>query len=315
MNAKADGEIAEVTSIFQQPWWLDAVAPGTWAAVEVRRGGELKARLPYVLDRRMGLTLLLQPPLTPWLGPWISPSQGKYATQLTHQMELYTELIDQLPAHDYFSQNFHYSVANWLPFYWRQFQQTTRYTYVIVDLTNLDQVKADFKDNIRYDIRKASRKLRVHSEYGIEKFLDVNELTFARQGLPLPYSREYVRRLDNACSTRSARKIFFAEDDTGRVHAAAYIIWDERSAYYLMGGGDPELRTSGATSLILWEAIRFSHEVSRSFDFEGSIVEPIERFFRAFGARQLPYFGVKRCSRRMRVLLSARDMTNALLGH
>ena len=263
----------------------------------------------------MGLTLLRQPLLTQSLGPWISPSEGRYATQLTRQKELYTELIEQLPAHDYFSQNFHYSVKNWLPFYWKGFQQTTHYTYVIDDLTNLDQVGYKFQKNIRYDIRKASKGLRVHSEYGIDKFLDVNELTFSRQRLPLPYSRESVRRLDDACNARSARRIFFAEDESGRVHAAAYIVWDERSAYYLMGGGDPELRTSGATSLVLWEAIKFAHQVSCCFDFEGSIIEPIEHFFRAFGACQVSYFYVSRCSRRMRMLMSARDMMKALVGH
>ena len=67
-------------------------------------------------------------------------------------------------------------------------------------------------------------------------------------------------------------------------------------------------------SLALWEAIQFSSQVSRRFDFEGSMIESIERFFRAFGAREVPYFYVSRCSRRMRVLLSARDMAKALVG-
>src|SRR5262245_64117416 len=314
MCAKDNGVIPEVASIFQQPWWLDAVAPGAWSAVEIRRGGELQARLPYVMDRRMGLTRLRQPPLTPYLGLWIRPSEGKYATQLSYQKELYTELIEQLPAHDYFSQTFHYSVENWLPFYWKGFQQTTRYTYVINDLTDLDYVWSEFQENIRREIRKASKRLCVHSEYGIDRFLNINELTFARQGLSLPYSREFVSRLDDACSARSARKLFFAEDESGRVHAAAYIVWDERSAYYLMGGGAPDLRTSGAMSLVLWEAIKFSHQVSRCFDFEGSVIEPIERFFRAFGARQVPYFYVSRYSRSMRMLMSARGMMKASVG-
>jgi hypothetical protein len=315
MHTKDNGVITEVTSIFQQPWWLDAVAPGAWSAVEIRREGKLQARLPYVLERRLGLTLLRQPLLAPFLGPWIRPSEGKYATQLAHQKEFYMELIEQLPVHDYFSQIFHYSVENWLPFYWEGFQQTTRYTYVINDLTDLDHVWSEFQENIRREIRKASKRLRVHSEYGIDKFLNINELTFSRQGLSLPYSRESVCRLDDACSARSACKIFFAEDESGRIHAAAYIVWDEQSAYYLMGGGDPQLRTSGAMSLVLWEAIKFSHQVSRCFDFEGSMVRPIERFFRAFGARQIPYFYVRRCSRRMRVLMSARDMLKAVVGH
>ena len=47
-------------------------------------------------------------------------------------------------------------------------------------------------------------------------------------------------------------------------------------------------------SLCMWHAIRFAASVSSRFDFEGSMLEPIERFFRSFGAQQLPYFKVTR---------------------
>ena len=72
-------------------------------------------------------------------------------------------------------------------------------------------------------------------------------------------------------------------DSQGRIHAASYFVYDEKCCYYLIGGGDPELRTSGASSLLMWEGIKFASTVSGSFDFEGSMIEPIERFFRAFG--------------------------------
>jgi hypothetical protein len=98
--------------------------------------------------------------------------------------------------------------------------------------------------------------------------------------------------LDKACERHNARKIFFAVDRDGNVHAAVHIIWDENSAYYLMSGGDLIFRNSGTTSLCLWEAIKFASTVTKRFDFEGSMLEPVERFFRAFGARQVPYFHI-----------------------
>ena len=72
------------------------------------------------------------------------------------------------------------------------------------------------------------------------------------------------------------------------------MVWDDYTAYYLIGGADPELRNSGASSLLLWEAIQFAAQVSRTFDFEGSMLKPVERFFRAFGAIQQPYMQVKK---------------------
>lgn len=278
--------------LFYTPWWLEAVAPGLWDKVVIEKGGVILAQLPYVRQKRFGFTLLTMPPLTQALGPWLAPHEAKYVTQLSRQMELMTALVEQLPPFDYFAQNFHHAITNWLPFYWRGFNQTTRYTYVVEDLTNLEATWKETKENIKTDVRKAQKQLTVRSDLSLETFLDLNEKTFKRQGLFPAYSRQLVVRLNQACAEHDCCRIFFAEDVQGRVHAAVFIVWDEQVAYYLLGGADTELRNSGATSLLLWEAIQFAATVTRTFDFEGSMSPPIERFFRAFGARQKPYFRV-----------------------
>ena len=58
----------------------------------------------------------------------------------------------------------------------------------------------------------------------------------------------------------------------------------------------PELRASGAGVLLLWEMIRYSGEVLQLpiFDFLGSMIQPIERVRRQFGAVQQPYFRLRR---------------------
>ena len=168
-----------------------------------------------------------------------------------------------------------------------------------------------FRENIRREIRKAERRyqLMVRTDLGVHAFLQLNAQTFKRQGHNIPYSKNLVARLDDACVERHARRIFIAEDAQGRAHAGIYLVWDHNSAYYLMGGGDPELRTSGATSLCMWEAIKFASSVTKSFDFEGSMIEPIERFFRAFGAEQTPYFAVSHTpSKLIRAAIIARDL-------
>lgn len=302
-----------INSFFQQPWWLDAVSPGQWGEVVVEKNAQIVTRLPYVLKKKYGLTILSQPPLTPALGPWVQESAGKYTKQLEKQKEIMNLLIDRLPKCDYFAQNFHYSITNWLPFYWRGFIATTLYTYVIENLNDIDLVWNNFRENIRREIRKAQKRVTVKTDMDVDRFLDINSLTFERQSKTLPYSRELVRRLDAACIERQARQIFFAEDAQGNVHAAIYIVWDENSAYYLMGGGDPQLRNSGATSLLMWEAIKFAATVTKKFDFEGSMIESVERFFRAFGARQIPYFRVTRMSRRMKLLMTGRELVKVFV--
>ena len=303
-----DGAASSSPVMFHEPWWLDAVAPGEWRETKVVRNGELLASMPYLAARGRLFTSLTMPPITKSLGPWLRPSSAKYARRLAQEKDLLEELIGQLPPHDYFAQNFHYSVTNWLPFYWAGFQQTTRYTYILEDLADPGMVWNGLTQSIRTDVRKAERKVSIRTDLGLDHFLDINALTFAKQGSPLPYTRELVARVDAAAARRGQRKMYFAEDAEGRTHAAAYIVWNEQAAYYLMGGADPALRNSGATSLLLWQAIQDAAEVTESFDFEGSMIESIERFFRGFGATQKPYFHVWRMSRRRRALWHARQL-------
>jgi len=302
------------TLIFRQPWWLDAVAPGRWGEVVVRRGERIAARLPYVIERKFGLTFLGMPPLTQVLGPWIEHTAEKYERRLAAEKDLMNELIDGLPKYDRFCQNFHFSVTNWLPFYWRGFTQTTRYTYRLEDLSNEETLWAGLAENVRRAIRKATKSLAVRRDLDVEDFIRLNRLTFERQGIEVPYSDDLVRRLDAACRERGARGIIAAEDASGRVHAAVYVVWDADSAYNLMLGSEPELRGSGGSTLVMWEAIRMAARVTKSFDFEGSMVESIERSFRSFGARQVPYLRVTGMSRRMRLLHAGREFVRALLG-
>jgi len=284
--------------LFSRDWWLDAVCDGSWDAVLVEKGKRVMASMPIFVEKRKGFTYLTQPALTQTMGPWIRATDAKYATRLGNEKDLLTGLIDALPDHDSFNQRWHYSRTNWLPFYWRGFSQTTLFTYVVKDLQDADIIWDNIDSRVRGDIRKAENRfnLAVRDDLDVDEFIALNESVFSRQGLQLPYSPKLVRRIDDACREREARKIWVAEDDKGEKHAAIYVVWDENSAYYLMGGGNPKLRTSGATSLLLWEAIKHAATVTQRFDFEGSMSEPIERFFRGFGATQIPYYNITRTS-------------------
>lgn len=287
-------QVEPTIPIFSRAWWLDAVCREDWDVCVVENGEHIVASMPYHIKKRLGFTLLTHPHETQTLGPWLRQTKAKYTNRLGQEKDLLTALIEQLPKFDHFHQNWHYINTNWLPFYWHGFEQTTRYTYRLPDLSDLNMVWKGFRENIRSDIRKAKNrfKITVTSDVSIDDFLAINTKTFERQNIELPYSISFIKNLDAACEAHNARKIFIAQDEQGKHHAGVYIIWDEQNAYYLMGGGDPELRSSGATSLCMWEAIQFAATVTKSFDFEGSMIEPVERFFRAFGAIQTPYFSI-----------------------
>ncbi len=279
------------TCIFCQPWWLEAVSPGQWDVAVAMRGHEVAGVWPYAYRLRFGRYRLIEiPELTFYLGPWLRPSMAKSARRLEVEKDVMTDLVEALPPFAVFHQWLHPSVTNWMPLYWKGFSQTTRYTYRLDDTSNKDALWAGLKENVRTDIKKAGKQLRVVEDTRADRFLVVQRATFLRQEMDLPFSEATFRRLDAECVARGARRILSAVDEQDRVHASAYLVSDDAYVYALLRATDPELRNSGAASLVMWASIDYASREQKAFDFAGSWVEPIERFVRAFGGQQVPFF-------------------------
>ena len=308
-----DGVIgASSVPLFHQPWWLDAVAPGAWSAVEIESGGSVVARLPYVVRGPRRMRVLTQPPLTPFLGPWIAPiEKAKVPAEIGRQMNLLADLEAALPKAAAFRQAFSTAVMGVLPFVWAGYRAEVRYTYRLEDLTSEDGLWEGMSSRARSEIRKAQGRLEVRTDIGLDRLQAVWAKTFRRQGLPAP-DHARLERIEEACTPRAARQALFAVDEYDRVHAAVYVVLGGDVAYYLVGGGDPVLRGSGAASLLLWTAILQMRSRCRVFDFEGSMIAPLEKFFRSFGGSQTPYLRLSRATTTAALALRTRETANRL---
>jgi GNAT acetyltransferase-like protein len=302
----AAGETECANSIFQQPWWLEAVAPGRWGEVTCEHDGRVAARLPYAVRGRAPFRLLTQSSLTQTLGPWVEASDAKPARALAREHELLTELERRLPPAQAFLQQFSPVMLNALPFHWAGYHLALHYTYRLEGIGSEEAIWDGMRDNVRREIRKARKRVEVVQDLGVDRFHDVLSKTYVRQNLPTPHSLAELERLEAACARHGAGPMLFARDDAGRIHAVAWAVGDRSAAYYLLAGGEPDLRTSGASSLLVWEAILRARAVTDVFDFHGSMLKPVERFFRAFGSRQTPYLSVSRMSTASRLFLAAR---------
>jgi lipid II:glycine glycyltransferase (peptidoglycan interpeptide bridge formation enzyme) len=222
-----------------------------------------------------------------------------------------SQLIALLPHFINFTQNFSPKIINWFPFYLKNFNQTTRYTYIIDNLSSVDNIWNNLNNKTRTDIRKAQKRVKVVDDLTIEEFYKINIMKFDRQNRVQTFTLDFIKKVDAELTKRDRRKIFFAVDDENNIHAVLYLVWDNNSAYYIWGDGDPQYRNSGAASLLMWEAIQFSATVTKSFDFEGSMMESIEKFFRSFGGTQTPYFNISKTNSR---LLKMRNCVRDILS-
>lgn len=300
--------------LFQEDWWLEAVAPGQWAVATVGRDSDLQARLPYILTRQPLFTSIRQPPLTQILGPWYRDAGGRTISALGREHQLAAELVAQLPRCDFFSMNFHHRIKNWLPYTWQKFEMVPKVTYVIEKLGSEAELWEGLAPNIRREIRKAEKRVEIVRSDDVDLFVRLNQKTFERQEMTIPYAPETLRRVHDACAARKAGQFYFARDAEQRYHAAIYVVHDDRSAFYLQGGADATLRTSGAHSLLMWNAILDASRTSAQFNFEGSVIQGIERFVRAFGGEQKTYMNARRANWKGSFVLGTRNALRRLTG-
>lgn len=316
MSGKRADTLECVNSIFEQPWWLDAVAPGKWGCAEVvGNNGEVVARWPYVKQRKFGFRVLGMPPFTQTLGVFYRNSGAKPTNMLGQQKQLLNQLLETLPTGYNIDLNLDHRCHYVLPLFWKGFTVRPYFSYRIERLEDLDFLWANVRGNIRKEVRKAEKQLVIRDDLPLGRLIDMQEKTYRRQGRRPPRLEATLRRLDAELTQRSAKKLMCAVDSSGRIHAADYFAFDKNTLYGIAGGADPALRSSGATSLILWEAIKFASGVSRAFDFRGSVIEDIEYSFRGFGAYPQVYYRVSRLNPALSLAEYMKPRIKKLLKH
>ena len=285
--------------LFSRDWWLDAACGDDWDVLLYEKKSKLYAAMPLYTPCKSIATM---PHYTQTMGVWFAAETAdtKYSSLLEHRQSICKHFIEKLKSYRSFHQNFNYSFSDWLPFYWAGYSQTTRYTYLLNDIKHFDMIWSNMSQQTRRNINTAKQeKLNVKTGITTGNFLQIVEQSFKRQHTKNKQSKVVLQRLITASRARGQGEIFGGYDKEGHLHAAAFIVWQDSSAYYIAGGGDPASRASGAHSLVLWEAIQFVSRFTNTFDFEGSMLQGVERFFREFGAVQTPYFLISRGKQRL----------------
>ena len=288
-----------VLPLYMQPWWLDAVChKGIWdVCLSFDNAGSINGCLVYYLVKLRGvIPAIVNPDLTPHTGIWMVANKDFGKTKL-HNQYAYTKkvvsaLVEQLPEVGLYHQKLHHSLNDWQPFFWKGYKGSTHYTYLLENIGDLNTIYDHFKGSVRTDIRKAEKSIRIEASEDITGFYRLCELSFGRQGLKPNFSKEAVLRLDKVLMERGLRDMYVAKDLDGAVHAAIYIVYSEDTAHYLIGGSDPDLRSSSSVTYLLWHAIQYASRRAAFFDFEGSMLPAVEYSFRNFGAVQKPFFRI-----------------------
>lgn len=298
----------EGTSIplFLQFWWMDAVSHGKrWdVALAYAKDGSIAGALPYLIGEKLGMRYILQPQLTPYNGPWYNYnalSADRPVTEfrrLNFERSVAQQLISDIEGLrlSCYSQCFSPSVTNWQPFYEQGYSQSTRYTYCIPDLSDIDRVFAGFIDDRKKKIRQWETSVSLEICDDAQWFADFHTRYWQEKGQQDLMSQDFIVRLCTAAINRNSGVIFRLRDDSDTCVAAAFMPYDANAAYLLQTAHLLNYRHNELVVLLIWKALQWFSTRTKSFDFEGSMTSGGSYFNQSFGAIQVPFFQVTKYS-------------------
>ena len=279
-------------TIYGKTWYQDAVQ-SRFRILTVQEQGIILGGLVMAKNARGWYS---NPALCKYLGVYYADFTGQHYQAETKRRRVARRLASELRQYKTFNYLFHPDFGSYLPFYQARFSATVFYSYWLdVQGQSMESIRAGWSGKLRSDIKFAERagyRIQVDPPFGL--FYDLHNKTFFRQGKKSPFGRPWLAHFCEQLRQRDAWHSFVVRDSDDRPMAVVGLIHDQHATSLIINGIDSEKIQRGANEWLIYYCIRFAAERSRWFDFEGSMLEPIDSFYRKFGGQHRPYLKIYR---------------------
>jgi lipid II:glycine glycyltransferase (peptidoglycan interpeptide bridge formation enzyme) len=242
-------------------------------------------------EKRKMLSYFRNPPYMPHTGLFFenkaSNKAKRYGTAKKY-LKLVADFVNGLP-YDVLTIALPPEIIDTQPFFWQNFKVIPNYTYII----ELEQPEKDiisgFASERRNDLKRADKDNIITKHISDMKIVkDLVSKTFDRKNKSIDDNMLDKILFDFSSEENS---FAFASFKNDKPIACAFCIYDNHKTYYLLGGYDSQNKHQGAGSKAFVESILFAKKKGIPlFDFEGSMLQEVEHYFRGFGGTLTPYY-------------------------
>ena len=253
--------------------YLDIVTDRQWCALV---GDDYEAIFPLPIEYKLGAKMFLQPPFTQQLG--LIAKGGN--------QEILLDFINSIPSDFkllHLKGNEKSAIANHENF------NIIRRTNLLLPLNvDYEEIKARYSKSLRKRIRKNEGYYEIEESEDIDLVVSFyqNEMS-EKVGLN---SEQYgtARKLFRYLINCNLGKIYIAKYD-GDVQGALFVIHFQNRIINLFGTSNRKGKENFAMHLILNQIIEQHSNTETIFDFEGSDLSGVNKFYQSFGAQQVDY--------------------------
>jgi lipid II:glycine glycyltransferase (peptidoglycan interpeptide bridge formation enzyme) len=259
----------------------------------------------FLKVKKYGLTFAKLPPYTPHCGLFFVSETTNISSGNNFYKEIITEVCNYV-SKEKAAVNilaFPKNITDMQPFIWNNFKVIPNYTYQIDLVKDIESIKNNFDSKNRNVINKVSKEDLTLEENTLSELELYN---FFNKVLSKAKANIYAKELKNIFSRFSTTENSFSliSKKHGKVIGAVFCIYDNITCYYLLGGTVKYENINGVNNLLILKSLEKAQTLGcKVFDFEGSMLKGVEKFFRSFGGQLIPYYTINKAWLWLEILL------------
>ncbi|MEI6754175.1 MAG: hypothetical protein WCK78_13535 [Paludibacter sp.] len=255
--------------IYAYSWYLDVVSPD-WEALVA---DDYSYVMPLPIKSRYKIPYLVQPVLTQQLGIFSAHEISESAVK---------KFIKEIP---YFSYELALNDCNYYA------KGLVFPNYILPLERSYPELAADYSKNTLRNIEKASR-LGLHT--GLLTTEEYIHFYFSVDKHYLSPRQPVLEHLLAKGTEQNAMELIGVFSADNELIAALCLLKTDKRLIYLLPVSNVKGKESYAMFLLIDELIKRNANEQKIFDFEGSRIEGVARLYRGFGAKNKPYYILKR---------------------
>lgn len=273
---------ASNSKIYGYTWYLDNVAEDWMGLVE----GDYQSVFPLVFNQKLLGTKQLYLPL-------LCQQLGLFSVNVCNKERL-QHFINAIPSSFKYQEiSFNDGNKNILKLAGTSVRLTDNFR---LDLNQpYERLHDNYSKNIKRNIKKAwNHDFFLNSNLKPEKFVAAVKKAQKEKGVKHPDELYHAaHRIIYNCLHRGKGVIMSAEGTGKQLDAAIFFMFNGMDMVNLMNVSTTAGKEKGAMSYLLDAVIQRESNKRKFIDFEGSSVEGIARFYKGFGALNVPYYKYK----------------------
>lgn len=277
------------TIIYGYSWYLDVICEEWLAIISSNLEGDWLAVMPIPVFKKYFLNRSYIPLLCQHLAVFYKSLNLKKEKELSLKKKILINTIDKIPSK---IKIFRYTTSMFnnylLPFYWRNYSLQTKYSYWLKIEKNKQLNFQLFNHRTRTCIKKAERnKLTCKESTSIDRIVEAG-----KRNIKVPFDEKKLFKLWKTLYPKNLIKAVEVLDEAGKFYSGIIYLIHRNKYIYLFGTVEEKFKDLGATSLGIWHIIKNSEAGIETHDFQGSMLESIEKFYRGFGASPVSYIQI-----------------------